>query len=64
MSLRVMVAVGILATGDSGAAMANAFDDCVLENMRGTTSDLAPDIDLKKQNFKWGVAAAKGVPAK
>jgi hypothetical protein len=32
---------GLLAAGWSGAAQANAFDDCVLKNMQGATSDVA-----------------------
>ncbi|MDH2356564.1 hypothetical protein QCM80_38980 [Bradyrhizobium sp. SSUT112] len=37
----MMMAVSVIATGYAGAAVANAFDNCVLDNMRGTTSDLA-----------------------
>lgn len=36
-----MMAVAVSVAGFAGTAMANAFDDCVLENMRGVTSDLA-----------------------
>lgn len=32
---------GLLVAAWSGAAHANAFDDCVLKNMQGATSDLA-----------------------
>jgi len=32
---------GLLAAGRSGAAQANAFDDCVPKNMQGATSDVA-----------------------
>jgi hypothetical protein len=39
-SIWMLGVTGMLAAGAS-TARANAFDDCVLENMRGVTSDLA-----------------------
>jgi len=36
-----ILAVGALTAGFSIGAHANAFDDCVLKNMQGVTSDIA-----------------------
>jgi len=56
------VAGGILSA--SGQVQANPFDDCVLENMRGTTSDAAAKLCQKGQlapAITLG-AAAEGYP--
>ena len=56
------LAVVAFLVGSSDCAMANAFDDCVLENMRGVTSDLAAksikvaclrksSVDIPKDEF-------------
>jgi hypothetical protein len=37
----LILGVTVMLAGGASAARANAFDDCVLENMRGVTSDLA-----------------------
>ena len=41
MRLLAFLAAASIVAGGAGDVSANAFDDCVLENMRGMTSDAA-----------------------
>lgn len=60
----VLVALAMAAAW-SAPALANAFDDCVLENMKGTTSDLAAKsvktACLRKNSVDLSEADLKGL---